>query len=633
MFLRNACLFLLLSLVVIGVEAAPLRMKIEVDAREISRKLVHVRMDFEVSPGELALRYPEWIPGIHAPKGPIKNMAGFRIFSDSGERIDWERDPLDRYRFLLDVPTDVQSISVELEYVSNQPTTNSRGVDTYGNTYLGVINWNTLVIYPESFGYEDIEVETFLHLPESWRLACAVEAKESVPDVWALDLVTMGELVDSPAIFGEHLRSYDLEVKETAPYRLHVVSESSAAVVVPEDVLKKYGRLGTEADLLFGGTHFESYDFLVFCSDELPRTGLEHLKSSLNGIAERAFLDENGLQGWQGALLPHELVHSWCGKFRRPEGMFRQDFHTPKDTRLLWVYEGLTQHLGEVLTVRSGLWEMEHFRQKFANKVSRYRAISGREWRSLEDTAADSYHLRGGHKHWSGLIRGQDYYNEGLMFWLEVDSILREETQDKVTLDDFAESFLGADYPGGFVLTYDEEDLVAALNQLLEYDWEALIAKRITETQEKLPLEFIERLGYRLRYTDLRSDALAATEKEYKFATALDSLGISVSEGGIVGSNVVPEMPADKAGFAPRMKIIGVNDRRFSLDRFREAIADSVIKGRIAFLIEDGDRFRTIDVEYDGGLRYLELVRNEAKPDMIEAIYSPRMTEPHFSNN
>ncbi|MEM8868053.1 MAG: hypothetical protein AAGC73_07265 [Verrucomicrobiota bacterium] len=605
-------------------EAGPLPMTIEVDAREISRKIVHVRMDFPVSAGELVLRYPEWIPGIHAPKGPIQNMAGFRIFTESGERMTWERDPIDRYRFVTEVPAGVSAVTVELDYVSNQPSTNSRGVDTYGNTYLGVINWNTLLIYPEDYGYESIEVETFLHLPDSWELACAIPAEASAEAVWALETVTMGELVDSPAIFGEYLRSYDLEVVDTAPYRLHVASESSAAVLVPEEILAKYGALGTEAGLLFGGTHFDAYDFLVFCSDELPRTGLEHLKSSLNGIGERAFLDEKGLQGWQGSLLPHELVHSWCGKFRRPEGMFCHDFHTPKDTRLLWVYEGLTQHLGEVLTVRSGIWELEHFRQKFANKISRYRAITGREWRSLEDTAADSYHLRGGSRHWSGLIRGQDYYNEGLMFWLEVDTILREETQDEATLDDFAETFLGADYPGGFVKTFTEEDLLLSLKSMLDYDWESLIAQRITETQEKLPLEFIERLGYRLKYSDTRSEALKDIETEYQFATALDSLGMSVAENGTVGSNVVTGMPADLAGLAPRMKIIGVNERKFSLDRFRDAIADSVIRGKVRLLVEDGDRFRTMDVLYDGGLRYLELARDETKPDRIEAIYSPR---------
>lgn len=354
-------------------------------------------------------------------------------------------------------------------------------------------------------------------------------------------------------------------------------------------------------------------------------TGLEHRQSSLNGISERAFLEEKKLLGWEGSLLPHEFVHSWCGKFRRPEGMLTDDFHTVKDTRLLWVYEGLTQHLGEVLTVRCGIWDLEHFKQVFARKLSGYRGISGRAWRSLEDTAADSYHLRGRSKHWSGLRRGQDYYNEGQMFWLEVDSILREGSNDEITLDHFAKNFLGANYPGGDALAFTEGDVIAILDKLYAYDWQSVIQRRITDPQESLPLEFIERLGYKLRYSSERSEAQKESENEYKYANAIDSLGMSIGDNGSIGSNIVSDSPADKAGLAPRMKIIGVNDRKFSLDRFREGIADTVIRGSIRFLIEDGDRFQTIEVNYDGGLRYLELTRDESKPDRLASIFKAQL--------
>ncbi|MBK1879620.1 hypothetical protein [Pelagicoccus mobilis] len=614
---------LLLSAFTAALSAKPFSMSLEVDASEISRKLVHARMTFATTPGELAIRYPEWIPGIHAPRGPIENMGGLRIFDEKGERLHWTRDPIDRFRFLVDVPKGNKELTIELDYICSQPSTNSSSVDTYGNTYVGIINWNTLVVYPEEHQHTDIEVSTKLTLPHKWKLGSAIPA-EKTDDVWRLAPVTLLELVDSPAIMGEHLRSFDLTTEGFPSCKLLATSESSAALIVPDETLEKFRNLVLESSLLFGGAHFEEYSFLVMCSDEIPNIGLEHLKSSLNGISERALVDEKKLLGWEGSLLPHEFVHSWCGKFRCPDGMHTHDFHTPKDSRLLWVYEGLTQHLGEVLTTRSGIWDIDHLKSTLAHNIRSRRATTGRQWRSLEDTAAAAYQLRGGSKHWSSLRRNQDYYNEGLLFWLEIDAILRTETDNAVTLDDFTQKFLGANYPGGTRLPFSEEEVIETLKSLHDYDWDKLVDERIRKPQEKLTVDFVELLGYKLRYSDERSDSQKYFENTYNYANAHDSLGMNVSSSGKVSSNVVTGMPADLAGIAPGMIIIGVNDRKFSLNRFRDAIADTVMHGEVRFLVEDGDRFRTLTVKYDGGLRYLELVRDESKPDLIEAIYSPR---------
>ncbi|EDY83748.1 peptidase, M61 (glycyl aminopeptidase) family protein [Verrucomicrobiia bacterium DG1235] len=625
----NRLLLFLLSLTTLAsaslLHAKPLSISLDVDATQITRKLVNSRLTFETSPGELVLRYPEWVPGVHAPRGPIQNLGGLRVTDDKGQTVNWERDPKDRYRFLVDVPKGSRSVTVAIDYICSQPSTNSNGVDSFGNSFVGIINWNTLLVYPESHPLAEVEVTTQLTLPNGWKLGCAIASNQDDSGIWNLDTVNIEQLVDSPIIMGENFRSFELEAADFPKTNLHVTSESAAALMAPDETIEKFGKLASEAGLLFGGAHFEQYDFLLVCSDQLPFNGLEHLKSSYNSVSERFFLEEDKLKGWEGYLLPHEFVHSWCGKYRRPEGMLTHDFHTVKDTRLLWVYEGLTQHLGEVLTVRSGIWDIDHFKQLLAGKISYLRSIRGRQWRSLEDTAADAYHLRGWSRSWSSLRRGQDYYNEGLLFWLEVDAILRGETNSETTLDDFSKQFLGANYPGGEVLPFTEEDVVSELNKLLKYDWEELIENRITNTQESMPLDFVEKLGYKLKYSSEPTKAQKDREKDRNYASALDSLGMDVSKSGTVRSGLVIDMPAAAAGVSPGMKIIGVNDRKFSLDRFREAIADSVVRGKVTLLVEDGDRFRTIEIPYDGGLRYLELERDESKPDLIEAIYTPRL--------
>lgn len=603
--------------------AASVQMNVEVDAREISRKLLHSRIELPVKQGELILWYPKWIPGIHAPRSPIENIGGLRIESAAGESIPWQRDKSERFRFICNIPKGVKKIVIYLDYICNQPSTNSRGIDSFASSTIGVINWNTCLLYPDGYSSEEVLIDLKLQIPDGWKWGSSLQEITARSDEIQFENISLHDLVDSPIIFGKHFRKFPLNVNEIPPVTLHVSSESGAGLAIPDEIIKHYGNIATEAGILLGGAHFKSYQWLVFCSDELPNLGLEHLLSSLNGVGERDLIKMEDLQGWVGTLLPHEMIHSWCGKFRRPAGMDTPNFHSNKETQALWVYEGLTQYLSRLITVRGGLWTLDHYKQKLALTISRYLHQEGRQWRSLEDTAIDSYHLRGGSRSWVNLRRNQDYYNEGLMFWLEVDTIIRIESDGTYNLDDFCKEFLGAGYPDQDTLPFETEDIIQILEGLADYDWRGLINKRIRETQERLPLEFVDRLGYRLQYANERSKALEKLEKDDEFASAMDSIGMTVNEEGKVASSVVPGMPVDESGIAPGMKIIGVNGRKFSLDRFREAIADSVVNEQIEFLVLDGESFSTYEVKYADGPKYLELVRDPSKPDLLSQIFKP----------
>lgn len=603
--------------------AAGVSMTMEVDASEITRKLLHTRIELDAKPGELVMWYPEWIPGIHAPRGPVENVAGLRVKSAQGDVLEWERDPHERYRFVITVPKGVSRLVIDLDYICSQPSTNSNGVDSYGNSLIGVINWNTCLLYPEGVDVGSVSVDLSVKFPNDWKWASSLRESSSDGDTVKFETLSLQDLVDSPMILGRHLRSIPLQVTGIPPFTLDVVSESEHALQVPEDVIVHYGNIASEAGRLFGGGHFESYRWLVYCSDDFPRTGLEHLRSSLNGVGERALQNEDEMLGWVGALLPHELAHSWCGKYRRPAGMFTPDFHTSKDTSGLWVYEGLTMHLGDMLPVRGGLWTLDHYKERLAGLISRYMHQMGRQWRPLEDTARDSYHLRGGSRNWENMRRGQDYYVEGIFIWLEVDALIREKSNGKNSLDDFCRSFLGGDYPDEEIRPFDLDEIIEELGKLANYDWAKFFEDRVEKTQERMPLDFVQLLGYRLEYSSEPSADQKRSEKNGKFASARDSIGIEVGEDGNISSTVVPGMPGDLAGLGPGMKIVGVNGRKFSLDRFRDGVADSVVRGNIEFLVLDGDQFVTYTVNYADGPKYLKLVRDPSRPDLMEKIYAP----------
>jgi predicted metalloprotease with PDZ domain len=319
-------------------------------------------------------------------------------------------------------------------------------------------------------------------------------------------------------------------------------------------------------------------------------------------------------------LLPHEYVHSWCGKFRRPAGLCTPDFHTPHKTRLLWVYEGLAEYLGEVLMVRGGLVTPMEYREMLAATISTLSHREGRRWRSLEDTAVASHLLRGSSPNWNDLRREQDYYFEGALLWLEVDAMLRERSQGKRSLDDFCRKFLGANPSHARMVPYELPEILAILRELADFDWDAFFARRTSQPLDALPLEVVSRCGYRLRYAAEPSGYLRYQERGT--VSALDSLGLSFSaEGRIL--NVVPGMIGDRAGLAPGMKVIGVNSKTFSRQRLLDALADSVAFRKIEFLLVEGEEFRTVSLNYSDGLRYLELIRDPSKPDILAEILKP----------
>src|SRR4051812_8348340 len=362
-----------------------------------------------------------------------------------------------------------------------------------------------------------------------------------------------------------------------------------------------------------GPCHYPEFHFLVTCSDDLGHLGLEHLTSSLNGVRERDLIDDASRKGWIANLIPHEYVHSWCGKFRRPVGQCTPDFQTPQETRLLWVYEGLTEYLGEVLMVRSGLVKLEDYRETLASTIGGLMLRTGRKWRSLEDTAVASHLLRSGSPNWSELRRGQDYYFEGALLWLEADAIIRQKTQGARSLDDFCKRFLGKNPSTEDVVPYDLAEVVKHLKDTAEHDWETFLKSRVERPLEDLPLELVGRIGYRLQYAAKPPARDHGHGRVRGDISARHSLGLTFGGDGQI-FDVVPGMVGDRAGLAPGMKVMGINGRLYTPQRLQDALADSVAFRKIELLLVEGDRFRTLVLDYADGPKYLELVRDEAKP-------------------
>ena len=600
---------------------APVRLR--VDATDAPRRLFHVQMTMPAKSGPLTLLYPKWIPGEHGPTGLITNMVGLRV-QGGGKVIPWKRDSTNMFAFHLDVPAGVNSLDVTFDFIS-PPEGGGFTSSAATTSELAVLNWNQVLLYPEGTQPDQATYQASLRVPNGWRYGTALPiAKESGNEI-EFQPAPLTTLIDSPVSAGTHYRTIELGTDNGISHFLHLAADSDRALEVSDEIIGHYQNLVKEAGALFGSQHFRSYHFLFTLSNHVAHFGLEHHESSDDRDEERTLIDPDKFR-LTADLLSHEFVHSWNGKFRRPRGLLSDDhdggYETPMQGDLLWVYEGLTEYLGGVLTARSALWKPEDYRDKLALTAAALDHQYGREWRPLQDTAVSAQFLYDAGNDYGDYRRSVDFYPEGILIWLDADVTIRQLSKGKKSLDDFCRIFHGG--PGGApaLKPYDLADVVATLNAVQPNDWAAFFNERVNSTSAHAPLGGIEHAGWKLAYDTEQSDFFSTGEEGENLSY---SLGLKVKDDGFI-PDVALASPAGKAGIAPATRIVAVNSRQFTTAILREAIAKAVKDSKaIELLIREGEYYKTYRVDYHGGEKYPHLVRVEGTPDLLTEIVVARI--------
>ncbi|WP_158882374.1 peptidase M61 [Rhodanobacter sp. L36] len=599
--------------------AYPGTIALQVDASDTVQGIFRVHESIPVKAGALTLLYPQWIPGDHSPTGPIAMLAGLRL-SANGQPLAWKRDKYNVYAFHLDVPEGVSSIDVNFQYLSER----NDGFEITDR--MMDMEWSKVSLYPAGYFSRGITFAPSVKLAHGWQLGTALETASQSGDTTAFKLVTFNHLVDSPIYAGQYFKRVDLTSAGGAPVHMDIVADAPKFLEMTPEQLNAHRALVKQATTVFGSHHYDHYDFLFSLSDQLGGNGTEHHQSSEDGLGADYFTawSENAPDR---DLLAHEYAHSWNGKFRRPADLWTPNFNVPMGDSLLWVYEGQTQYWGYVLTARSGLWSQQQFRDAIAMTAANYqRNRAGFQWRTLEDTTNDPTAARRSSLPYRSWQMSEDYYSGGQMVWMQVDSKLRALTHDRKSLDDFARAFFGVDNGSYVTKTYTFDDVTTALNGVAPHDWASFLHARVSSINP--PLDGLEGSGWKLVYTDKESDY----EKQYNSRPEPPrhlynftwSIGLTMADHGLV-NDVNWNGAAFKAGVSTGSTVVAVNGQDYSEDVLKSAI--TAAKGNasgIRLLLKYQGTYRTVSVDYHGGLQYPHLVRVEGTPDYLGEVGAAR---------
>lgn len=594
--------------------------KITVDATHAPQRILHAKLEIPTRPGPLTLYYPKWMPADHSPDGPIPNLAGLK-FSAGGKEIVWHQDLVDMYAFNLDIPEGVNSIEASLDFLISAP---GPTIDfaASGSAKLFILMWNQVTLYPKGWPAAQLTFNPTLTVPAGWKFNTSLPVASQSGNTITFSPVPLDLLIDSPVQSGEYLRVYPLNPGSKPLHEVDVASDNAWALDISPALIENYSRLVAEAGALYQSHHYRNYHFLLTLSDNVLPLGQEHHESSDDRVGERTLVDPNA-RLLEAGLFPHEFTHSWNGQYRRPEGLATPDFQAPMKGELLWVYEGLTEYLGTILSARSGLKTPQQTRDYIALTASTMAHREGRRWRSLQNTANAAQILYFSPQEWASYRRSVDFYPEAVLIWLDVDATIRKLTNDRRSMDDFCHAFYAPPDGEPVIKTYTFDDVVATLNQVAPNDWRAFLRERLDSTAATAPLGGITGGGWKLVYTDDSNEILAAEDAVSGGGDFTSSIGLRVKGDGMVVDSI-PGMPAFESGVSPYLRIIGVNGREFSVDELKRAIQVSKTNSAaIELVTTNTGALETHEIHYRDGNRYPHLERVEGTQDFLDEILKP----------
>ena len=587
------------------------------DASTAGRGFATSTMEIPVQPGPFTFVYPEWIPGYHSPHGPLVDVSQIKV-SANGKPLTWRRDKVDMYAFHVKVPDGVHSLKVQFTVLLN-----SAG-SLRASPNVAVLTWTRVLFYQNNVNYHHYYVKASVILPKGWGYSTALTTESRVGERVNFKEEPLNYLGDSPLDIGRYYKKVLLWQHDNAHMWLDMFADAPQDLDVPAKLLDAYKNVAPEALALYGSRHWYNYHALLALSNRITFEGVEHHQSSDNR-ASADFMTNPKMQLLAGDLVTHEFSHSWNGKYRRPWDLTTDNYQIPQRTDLLWVYEGMNQYLGDLLSFRAGIRKPSEYPQYLASIYSSMANEPGRNTEPLIDlTTGAPYFYYDSSGQYSSIRRtAGDFYTEGELLWLDVDTIIRTQSHGTKSLDTFLHLYSAPKFTGPITKTYTRADIEKLLNEVVPYDWHAFFQRHVYEVAKLPPTGELKRSGWKLVYTAKPNPFIAAREQMFGMNYQWLSYGFNIGKNGAL-LDVREGSPAWQAGMAPGMKIESVDGQRYSPAVLKYVMGQAEHDHQpTSFIVSKDGWFHTIEVSYFGGARYPHLVRIPGTPNLLSKIMAP----------
>src|SRR5579872_4877864 len=592
-------------------------MTLVLDARTASQGIIFAHETIPVKHGKFTLVYPEWIPGEHGPTGPLNDLAALRITAGSTP-VAWHRDDVDLYAFHVDVPQGVDRLNLDFDVILNARD------DVMSTSSIAVLNWNRALLYQVDIDSHQYFVRASLLLHSSWQFATALNGgpeREGRIDFAQVNLAT---LVDSPLDMGRYAKKWTLWKGSDTFVELDVFADHPKDLAIPSDLLGAYENVPQEAFALYGSRHFANYHALLTLSDKIGFQGIEHHQSSDNRAPEN-FLTSPNQSVAGGDLVTHEFSHSWNGKYRRPADLTTPNFQIPQRTDLLWVYEGLNQYLGDLISFRAGLRDPKTYPELVAVFYAMMASESGRKTTPLIDLTTGAPYFYAERGDYGSIRRGfYDFYIEGHLLWLDADTIIRERSHGARSLDTFLHRYTTPAVTGPIVETYTRAQIESLLNDVQPYDWHAFFEQHVYTATKNPPEDELARAGWKLVWNQTPNPYFAAINPFLRDPIdAWFSLGFTTDSKGVV-DDVRENSPAWDAGLVPKSTILAVDGHTYDGSGLDYALKHAQhTSDPIVLIVQNTNAVSVLTLNYRDGPRFPHLERIPGTADMLWAIAAP----------
>lgn len=346
--------------------------KVEIDLKKVSSKGIKVRVQLPDSlSNEDVFCFPAIIPGTYARYDFGRVVTKFRAEDSRGKKVSFKRENTNTFSFKKNKQVKYLEYWVKDTWQEKKSTNYIfQPAGTYFNEgKVYVLNFSCIVGYVQSKSKLPFVLK--ISYPENLFGSTSVTTKTITKGNDTYLIKDYNELIDSPMLYcrADTTSFYAGDSK----IGFSIFSEND--IVNAQVVANSMKPLTFSLKDFFGKLPVKNYQFLYYFSDPSNKKtrgdgglgALEHNYSSFYFLIEQK--DTTSIKHMVRDVSSHEFFHILTPLNIHSEEIQNFDFQSPKMSKHLWMYEGMTEYFAHLVQEKGGLITQKRFMEIIRSKM------------------------------------------------------------------------------------------------------------------------------------------------------------------------------------------------------------------------------------------------------------------------